>query len=184
MYLKSAPIFIGLFFLVGCASIGNPFLKIAPDYSTVPEEELRAFATEVEQHIMQGEREPAFDSYPTIKTDQEELRQAIRTRAARAPLIKEFLDSGFAYEQKSGTIAIIRSREYKRATDRRRRDQNALLVMSENANRWTLYEALVESSHWPPAALGAVQDAFFEARRDLLSPGQKYQEPDGGIAVK
>lgn len=184
MHLKSAPAFIVLFLLVGCASIGNPFLKIAPDYSTVPEEELRAFAKEVEQFVILGEREPAFDKYPTINTDQEELRQAIRTRAARAHLVKELLDSGFAYEQKSGTIAIIRSREYKRATDRRQRDQNALLVMSENANRWTLYEALVESSHWPPAALGAVQDAFFEARCDLLTPGQKYQTPDGALTSK
>lgn len=180
---KYAATIITLCLLAGCAGMANPFLKIKPDYSQVPEDELRSFARAVEQFVVQGEREPVFESYPSIATDDAELKQAVRTRAARAHLIQALLDSGFAYEQKSGTIAILRTREYKRATDRRKRDQDALLVMSENANRWTLYETLVKASNWPPAGLGAVQHAFYEARCDLLSPGQKYEAPDGGIAA-
>lgn len=185
MHKSSALLLLGLFcFAAGCASIGNPFTKLTPDYSTVPEEELRAFAGAVEQFVLQGEREPTFEDYPSIATDNEEIRQAIRTRAARAEILRELLDTGFAYEQKSGTVSIIRSRDYKRSTDKRKRDQNALLVMSENANRWTLYETLVKASHWQPGSLGAVQNAFFEARRDLLSPGQKYEGPDGNLVEK
>ena len=168
----------------GCASVGNPFFRLKPDYSQVPEDELRAFARSVEQFVLQGERDPVFGAYTAISTENDELRQAIRTRAARSQLVQDLLNSGFAYEQKSGTIATIRTREYKRATDRRKRDQDALLVMSENANRWTLYETLVKASNWPPGALGAVQHAFFEARRDLLSPGQKYEGPGGEMLAR
>ena len=114
MHKSSALLLLGLFcFAAGCASIGNPFTKLTPDYSTVPEEELRAFAGAVEQFVLQGEREPTFEDYPSIATDNEEIRQAIRTRAARAEILRELLDTGFAYEQKSGTVSIIRSRDYK-----------------------------------------------------------------------
>ncbi len=184
MYQKSALFFLFVCVVAGCAGIGNPFLKIKPDYSMVPEDELRAFAAHVEQCVAQGEREPVLEEYSSIDTDNEEIKQMIRTRAARAQLVQELLTSGFAYEQKSGTIATIRTREYKQATDRRKRDQDALLVMSENANRWTLYESLVKASNWKPGALGAVQNAFFEARCALLAPGQKYEGPDGDIVVK
>lgn len=184
MYKKSALIGCVLLLAAGCASIGNPFSRITPDYSTVPEEELREFAAAVEQFVVKGEREPVFEDFPSIDTENEEITQAIRTRAARAQLLQALLSSGFAYEQRGGTVAILRTREYKKATDKRQRDQNALLVMSENANRWTLYESLVKSSNWPPGALGAVQDAFFEARVALLSPGQKYAGPEGDIVAK
>ena len=184
MHLKLVPVAAVLLLVSGCVSLGNPFLKLKPDYSTVPEEELKAFAAEVEQFVIDGEREPAFDTYASIVTDNEEFRQAIRMRAARSQLIQDLLNSRFAYEHKSGTIATIPTREYKRATDRRKRDQDALVVINENANRWTLYESLVKASHWQPGALGAVQDAFFNARVDLLSPGQKYQEPDGATVAK
>ena len=186
MNKKSALVCCGLVLVLtcGCASIGNPFTRIRPDYSTVPEEELRNFAAAVEQFVIQGEREPVFEDFPSIDTKNEEIMQAIRTRAARSQLMQEFLSSGFAYEQRGGTVAILRTRDYKKATDKRKRDQNALLVMSENANRWTLYESLVKTSNWAPGSLGAVQDAFFEARCALLSPGQTYEGPDGDLVVK
>lgn len=176
--------FLVLVVLAGCARFPNPLVRIRPDYSMVPEDELRAFALKVETSVFNGEREPDLGSYTSLAAENEEVRQAIRTRAARAHLIKAFLDTGFAYEQKSGTIAIIRSREYKKATDSRKRDQNALLVMSENANRWALYEALVKASNWPPAALGTVQHTFYEARVSVMNSGWKYETPDGSIVVK
>ncbi|MFA7691637.1 MAG: DUF1318 domain-containing protein [Candidatus Hydrogenedentes bacterium] len=173
-----------MFLLVGCAHIGNPFTTLRPDYSIVPEDELRAFAKVVEQFVLQGEREPQLGEFPSIASDNEDVLQAIRTRAARSELLQELLDTGFAYEQKSGTISIIRSKAYKRASDKSTRDQNALLVMGENANRWTLYETLVKASGWKPGSLGAVQHAFFEARCELLSSGQRYETPDGTIVTK
>jgi hypothetical protein len=184
MFQKPVLLLVVLFTAVGCASLGNPFLNIKPDYSKVPEEELRALAQAVEKSVAQGEREPALNDYPSIKMDSEEVKQAIRTRAARAHLVQELLNTGFAYEQKSSTIATIRSREYKQATNSRKRDQDALLVMSENANRWALYEGLVKASNWSPGALGAVQDAFFQARVEILSPGQKYEGPKGETLTK
>ena len=168
----------------GCANIGSPFLRLKPDYSTVPETELRAAARAIEQAVMQGDREPQLGEWPGIVLDAPEISQALRARAARSHLIQELLSAGHAYEQKSGAIATLRTREYKRGTTRMQRDQHALLVMSENQNRWTLYESIVKESKWAPKSLGAVQTVFFEARREMMAPGQQYEDADGGIAVR
>lgn len=175
---------IALFAVSGCASIGAPFVRLRPDYSVVPEDELRAAAQAVERAVAQGEREPQLDMWPGVVLDAPEVIQALRARAARVHLIQELLDAGHAYEQKSGTIATLRTREYRRGTNRRQRDQHALLVMSENQNRWALYEGIVKASKWPPKALGAVQHSFFEARRELMAPGQRYEDAGGNVVAR
>ena len=96
----------------------------------------------------------------------------------------KLLSSGFALEQKDGLIAILRSRDYKKATTSDDRDRNALVVMSENANRWSIYEGIVKFSNLSPKSLSAVQDAFFRARVELMESGQKYQDDEGKTVVK
>ena len=80
MYKKSALVCCALVLVLtsGCASIGNPFTRIRPDYSTVPEQELRDFAAAVEQFVVQGEREPVFADFPSIDTKNEEIMQQVR----------------------------------------------------------------------------------------------------------
>lgn len=171
--------------IAGCTGgVRTPFFKMRPDYSQVPEQELRAIARDIENAILRGDRNPPLAAPPGVVVDDPAVQQAIRTRAARTELVQALLATGFAYEQKGGLISLIRSAEYKRATNARQRDKNALVVMSENADRWAVYEGLVEASNWPPAALGAVQNAFFEARRDLLEPGFKYESESGDIVIK
>lgn len=167
--------------LTACARITSPFTSMRPDYSNVPEAELTAFALAVEQAVRDGERNAVFEGYPGVATDNEEILQAINTRVARAELVQALLDSGHAYEQAQGTICIIRSRDYKNQTSRRERDQNALLVMSENGNRWTLYEGLLKASNWQRKSLGAVQESFFNARVQSMPSGQLYENSDGQI---
>lgn len=171
--------------IAGCAGgFRLPFVGMRPDYTQVPEQELRAVARDIEQAVMRGDRDPQIPEHSGVVANTPEVAQAVRTRAARSGLVRDLLGAGFAYEQQGGLISIIRSAEYRRATTARQRDNNALVVMSENADRWTLYEGLVEASNWPPVALGAVQHAFFEARRDLLDAGLKYENESGDIVVK
>jgi hypothetical protein len=184
MYIKKTLSIVALLALTGCAGLGAPFIKLRPDYSKVPEESLHAAAHAIEQAVLQGEREPQFQEFAGVMLDLPEIMQAIRTRAIRNPLIQEMLDAGYAYEQKSGVIALLRSRDYKRATTRQQRDQHALLIMSENQNRWTLYEGIVTASQWAPGALGAVQDSFFQARLALLKSGRHYENEAGEIVAK
>lgn len=184
MSLRHALPLCALLLATGCAGIGGTFVKLRPDYSNVPAEELRAAAVAIETAVFQGEREPQLAEYPGVVLNEAEILQAVRTRAARATLVQELLASGHAYEQKSGTIKMLNTREYKRATTSRERDQNALLVMSENQNRWTLYEGILKASEWSPGALGAVQHSFFEARFALMRPGWKYEDENGAIVSK
>lgn len=170
--------------LTACARITSPFTTMRPDYSTVPEEELQAFALAVERAVVEGDRKAVFDGYAGIASDNEEIVQAVHTRAARSELVQALLDSGHAYEQSQGTICILRTRAYKNETNRRERDHNALLVMGENANRWTIYEGLLKASKWQRKSLGAVQDSFFRARVQTMSSGQKYETADGKVAVR
>ena len=160
---------------VGCRTT-NSLVHLAPDYSELPVSALEALATEIETVVGEGQEEFSLEDAGDIAVDTPKMRQAIRTRAIRQPLISGLLDSGFAREEKNGLIAIKRTGEYKKATTSRQRDREAMLVMSENANRWDLYEGLVEANDWPPRSLSAVQDIFFKARASMLKPGQAYAQ--------
>lgn len=184
MKLKSILLLSILIVTAGCAGIGTSFIKMRPDYSKVPETELRAAADAIENAVTQGDREPQMAAFAGVVLDTPAIQQAIRTRAARAALVNDLLASGHAYEQQSGTIKISNSREYKRSTTSRERDRNALLVMNENENRWTLYEGILKESNWPAGALGAVQHSFYEARVALLATSYKYEDEQGNIVVK
>lgn len=159
--------------LVGCNTT-NSLMRLSPDYSELPAADLAALATEIETIVSQGDQEFTLKGAGAIVVDTPEMRQAIRTRAIRQPLLTELLDSGYAAEESNGLIAIKRNSAYKKATTSRQRDRDALVVMSENGNRWTLYEGLVEANGWAPRSLSAVQDTFFRARVPLMKSGQVH----------
>jgi hypothetical protein len=170
--------------LCGCATVSSIFGHGAPDYSNVPADALKKVAQEVEKAVKEGNREPVLADQGGLKLDVPEIKQAVRTRAARAALVSKLLSSGFAIEQKDGLIAILRGRDYKKATTSDERDRDALVVMSENANRWTIYEGIVRQSNLGGKALSTVQDAFYKARVELMLSGQKYQDDAGKTVVK
>ena len=170
--------------VAGCVSVVNPFTHLTPDYSSVPESALRAVAVEIETAVAAGNRDVQIQDREGVVVSTPEVQQAIRTRAVRVALVKAFLDSGHACEQRSGMLNTLRSKEYKKSTSKRDRDRNALLVMGENNDRWALYEGIVAASKFPPRARGAVQDAFYRARLEQLGEGQKYEAEDGQIVSK
>ncbi len=170
--------------LCGCAAISSTFGHAKPNYSTVPADALKKAAQTIERAVKDGNRDLVLADQDILKFSAPEIVQAIRTRAARAQLVTKLLSTGFAVEHKDGLIDILRGRDYKKATTSDERDRNALLVMSENANRWSIYEGVVKFSKLPPRSLSAVQDAFFQARVELLVSGQKYQDDAGKTVVK
>ncbi len=182
--LRGTAIGLVVLALAGCNTVTAPFVRMAPDYSTVPEEVLREVALEIEQAIQAGDRDAAIASRGGVVVDTPEIRQAIRTRAARSEILGEFLDTGFGREVRRGLVSIIRNKAYKSATTKQERDRNALLVMGENGNRWTIYEGIVEASNLSPKALSAVQAVFFDAQVACLKAGQKYEGADGAITAK
>lgn len=166
--------------LSGCATT-NAMMHMAPDYADLPAADLRGVAASLEGIVAAGGEDFELPSGDTIVVDTPEIRQAVRTRAIRAALVTELLDSGFAAEEDNGLIAIKRSGAYKKATTSQRRDRDALIVMGENRNRWSIYEGLLEANNWPPRSLSAVQETFFEARVPLMKPDQMH-DPVGTTA--
>jgi len=169
--------------LIGCASmpVANPFVAMRPDYETVPEAELRALALEIERAVMAGDRSYVPTPVPGVQAGTEEILHAIRTRAARSEMLQEFLNTGFGYERRNGLVEIQRSSAYRREGTRQDRDRNAMLVMSENADRWTLYEGIRNESRFPARSLSAIQAIFFEARLELMPSGRMYEDAHGEI---
>jgi hypothetical protein len=170
--------------LAGCRTITNPFVHMAPDFSDVPAQALEAVAADIEAAVRAGDRTFTISDQGGIVVSDERVVQAIRTRIARAELIDEFLDSGFAWERTNGLLEVIRNREYKRARTRRQKDRDALLIMSENADRWAIYEGILKASKLSPRALSAIQLSFHTARIPLLAPGQLYEDNAGQRVAK
>ncbi|GMU93498.1 MAG: hypothetical protein AMXMBFR4_25560 [Candidatus Hydrogenedentota bacterium] len=171
---------LSLLCLSGCYT----FMKVRPDYNDVPVEDLKQVALEIERQVSEGNREPELTNRGAVVVSTDEIRQSVRTRAARSHLIKAFLQTGHACEMKNGTIAVLRTREYKKFGTSRDRDRNALLVLGENTDRWAIYEGIVKASNFRPKTLPAVQRIFYEARLEYLDDGAKFEEESGNVAYK
>ncbi len=168
----------------GCSTFSVPFIHGKADFAKVPADDLYQVALEIEKAVQAGNREPVLENRAGIVVDSERIRQAVKMRAARAQLLNEFRSSGFGCERRNGLIAIERSKDYSKATTRRERDRNALLILNENGDRWALYEGIVKESRFPSGALAAVQETFFRARLECMEEGQPYESDSGETLTK
>ena len=170
--------------LAGCGTLANPFVHMKPDYTELPADTLREVAREVELAVQAGERDPRIPDRDGVVIDTELLRQSVRTRAARSEILNTLLDTGFAVEGGNGLVYILRTKNYKKTTKSKERDRNALIVMSENADRWALYEGVLKANDFSPRSLSAVQAIWHDARVAAMRPGQKYENAEGAVVRK
>jgi len=169
--------------LAGCA-ITAPFVHLKPDYTDLPTDALRAVAEQVESAVQRGDREPEIADRDGVVISSQRVKQAIRMRAARAEILNDFRDTGYARENRNGLIKLLHSKEYRQNTTKRERDRYAMVVYNENRDRWAIYEGIIEASNYASRVLPAVQETFFIARLNHLSEGHKYEDETGGLAVK
>jgi len=169
--------------LAGCGTL-HVFRSLKGGTVQLPEDALKTAAREIEKAVARGQRDMKIEDRDGVTLNSPEIMQALRTRALRYELVSKLLDSGFACERANGRIGILRSSAYKKATTSQDRDRNALLVMNENQNRWTLYEGLLELNHWPSKALPAIERIFSEARKEEMKPGQKFENEAGAPQAK
>jgi len=170
--------------LTGCSSVSIPFIHMPPDYTALSADALQSAAVDIEEAVQAGNRQPAIADREGLVFSSDIVQQAIRTRAARAELVNDILDRGFAREDNNGLLSILESKEYKKATTRRQRDRDALLVLNENNDRWTLYEGIIKDSKLPAKSLSAIQETFHNARIDVMKTGQKYETASGETLAK
>lgn len=149
----------------------------------IPEEELRAAARDIEREVHAANRDAALEDREGVVVDTPEIRQAVRTRAARIDILNRFLLAGWGWERRNGRVWILRSKEYKDATTSRQRDLDAIMINSENNDRWTLYEGLIDANGWPQRSLDLIERVFFEERLAYMPPGEKYEDENGEVAL-
>ncbi|MBX7257097.1 MAG: hypothetical protein K1Y02_12110 [Candidatus Hydrogenedentes bacterium] len=178
--MKKLVFFVALTMLCGC----HTFMKMKPDYADMPADSIRAVAAEIEAAIQEGNREPQIADRDGVVVNTDAVKQAIRTRAIRYELIKAFLETGHAAEMNNGLVNVIRSREYKKFGTSRDRNRTALLIVSENGDRWAIYEGILKASNFRGKSLNAIQDVFYQERVKLLPSGLKYQDESGKIVAK
>lgn len=167
-----------------CRSMMGSVTRLTPDYASVPQEALSQAAKEIEAAVLAGNKEAQFSNIHGLVLNAPEITQAIRSRTVRASLIDDFRATGHAWEKKDGLLWIIRSSAYKNWGTRKDRDRNALLVNSENADRWIIYEEIMKENNLPPAALTAIQEVFQRARIEVLPSGEKFEDESGETTIK
>lgn len=172
--------------LAGCV-VARPFTGAKPNFEGVPEQALREVAMEIERAVTSGIRQPDIPNRGGIVVTGQQVQQAIRTRAARAELVSALRETGYAVEKRDGLLYIepgAGDQPYRDMTTRRERGRNAYLVMSENDDRWALYEGILDDSNLPGKSLGALQRAFYDARVMFLPEGHQYVNDEGDIVKK
>ena len=159
-------------------------MRVVPDYADVPVDDLKQVAAEIENAIHEKVRDPDVKNRGAVVVETDAIKQAVRTRAARAHLVEAFLETGHLIEASNGLVSILRTSDYKHFGTSRDRDRNAQLVLGENGDRWALYEGIVKASNLSPKSLPAVQHIFFEAHLAVLPDGTKFEDESGNVAYK
>jgi len=178
--VKKLVLFVAVTMLCGC----HTFMKMKPDFANLPADSMRAVAAEIEAAVRDGNREPQIADRDGIVVNTDAVKQAIRTRAIRYELVKAFLETGHAAELNNGLVNVLRTREYKKFGTSRDRNRTALLITSENSDRWAIYEGILNASKFHGKSLSAIQDIFYQERLKLLPSGLKYQNESGDIVTK
>ncbi len=174
---------LAVVFLAGCISIGSPFTHGKPNYTKLNADALKNAAIEIEEAVQAGNREPGVKDQGGIVVSAEPIVQAIKMRAARSALLNEFLDAGYGREDNNGLVKVLGGKQYTKSTTGRERNRNAMLVLNENRDRWTLYEGIAKASKLH-GSVPTIQDAFHQARVAVMKPGQKYQDAAGNTVAK
>jgi hypothetical protein len=144
-------------------------------------EELTNAALYLENQVKQGNRTPDLALIEGFNIDSPAVKQALRSRAARIELVQTLLDSGHSYENKNGLIAIHRTKAYKQSGTYQSRDRDALVVISENNDRRLMYASIQEINNLNPADRSAIENIFFEVRKQTLEENQHFENNDGEI---
>ncbi|MFP4171909.1 MAG: hypothetical protein ACLFV4_03255 [Candidatus Hydrogenedentota bacterium] len=170
--------------LMGCVTVPGVGSELRPDFDAVPEQTLRQAAREIEEAVLAADEDYVPQARDDLMLDTELIRQTVRTRVLRGERVNELRDTPWAYEQRSGVLALRRGRDYRNETTPEQRRQHAALVYRENDSRWTLYEAIRESNDLGARGYDAIRLAFFEARVEAMPTGQLYEGPDGELQRK
>ncbi len=104
-----------------------------------------------------------------LKEETPEVKTAVRNRQSRFETLQGLKTSGLIGENNRGYVEVI-SQAGASAKG---------FVEAENADRKTIYNAIVTQNLLPPSALAQVETAFAEVQGDRAKSGESIQLPSG-----
>jgi uncharacterized protein YdbL (DUF1318 family) len=115
----------------------------------------------------------AFAQGYSIKTMTPDIKAALDARKERFSELKVLKAKGVVGENNRGYAEVLGGGSDVKA-----------LVKAENADRKSVYLAIVEQNELGSAALATVEGVFATVQRDKAVAGEKIQDPDGNWITK
>lgn len=149
----------------------------------VPEEAMRRAATAIERAVLEGaDSEIAFEDQPEFKGAAREVERAVRSRQSRIGVVGEFKQKGYVGENARGLLKYVKNSECQK--DSRLHTRVANVILSDNGDRWRIYETLARENHLSGSGRKRIQTIFHEVRIELARPGDLLQLTDGAAWTK
>ena len=111
---------------------------------------------------------PAFAARYDIKEMTPEIQQALSNRQSRYGELQSSKAQGALGENSQGYVGVLNPADGAEA-----------LASAENADRKTIYSAIVSQNGLPAGGLAQVEAVFGEVQRDKAKPGESIQLPSG-----
>ena len=174
---SSCPTAILLWLLiVGCAALSRE--------PPLPEESVTKIAAAIEQTVLTGaEAGITVEDAPGFKARLFEVVQAMQARQARVETVTEFKQKGYVGEGARGLIKYVKNDECR--ADARLHDRVANVILSENADRWRIYETLARENRLSTRGRKRIQAIFHQVRIEVARPRELVQlSPGAGWTKK
>ena len=140
-------------------------------------------ARAIEQAVMTTPDSPAaIEDQGAFTANVPEVVQILHRRQLRAPVVAEFKDKGYIGESARALIKYVRNPDCGR--DSKLHARVAYLILSENDDRWALYEALADANGLSASGRKRIQSLFHQVRSDLARPGHLVQLEPGADWTK
>ena len=101
------------------------------------------------------------------------VKKALESRRERYDKLEFLKTDGVIGENNSGYVEVLKSGQGAESA-----------VNAENADRKTIYKAIVEQNNLGSGALSAVEKVFAEVQRNKAGAGDKIQKEDGSWTTK
>jgi len=167
-------VYLLLFAVAGCAAFSKQ--------PTMPEASIEEAATVIERTVIEGETPVVVNDRPGFKVRSPEVAMAVMGRQARIAIVMEFKRKGYVGECARSLLKYVENPECRK--DSRLHGRVANLIMSENADRWRIYEELAKLNRQSGSGRKRIQAAFHKARIDLARPGDMIQLSTGASWTK
>jgi uncharacterized protein YdbL (DUF1318 family) len=160
--------------VAGCAALS--------DRVEVPEESLQEAAVAIERTVVEGEASVALKDQLEFKARSPEISLAVMGRQSRIGIVAEFKRKGYVGESVRALLTYVKNADCRK--DARLHSRVANVILSENADRWRIYEELARLNRLSGSGRKLIQTAFHEARIELARPGDMIQLSTGASWTK